>query len=70
MPTNIVLQDYVALQAAADEMGLSYRLAYSYVQKGVFPSAKKIRGTRWYLHRRDINAWLTGQITSEGIYRS
>jgi hypothetical protein len=66
---NLVLKDYVPLKDAAVAMGLTYEQALSYVRKELFPSAKKIRGTRWYLHMRDIEAFLLGKIQVGGSFK-
>jgi predicted DNA-binding transcriptional regulator AlpA len=67
---NLVLKDFVPLKDAASRMGLSYSQILSYVRKGVFPSAVKIRGTRWHIHNRDIENFLLGKISIKGTFKS
>jgi excisionase family DNA binding protein len=66
---NIVLRDYLTLTEAAQRLGLTYAQLRSYVRAGVFPTATKIRGTRWYIHLNDLNKFVTGEISIEGVFK-
>jgi hypothetical protein len=67
---NLVLRGYIPLKEAARRMGLTYAQALSYIRKDVFPTATKIRGTRWHVHTQDIEDFILGRIDVGGRFKA
>ena len=58
----------IPLPKAAEMMGVSPQSLYAYVDAGKFRSAVKLRGTRWYIKRWEIDKFIAGKISVAGVY--
>jgi predicted site-specific integrase-resolvase len=60
---------YVTPTEAAERLFVDPSMIRIYCRKGVFPRAKKLRGTRWIIPIDDIEAVLDGTVSTEGIFK-
>jgi hypothetical protein len=67
--TNLNLDDYVPLKEAAKLMGIGYSTIHAYVLRDKLPGAIQWKGTRWYIHKRTIEAFNNGKINVRGAFR-
>lgn len=56
------------VKQAADLLEVTPTTVRLYIRKGVFESAKKSRGTRWYIDRKEIEALMNDEIDISGIF--
>ena len=54
---------------AAAILSVSRQTIYLYCDRGVFPSVEKVRGTRWLIPLREVEALRDGRLSSEGAFR-
>ena len=52
----------------AKVLGMSYASVLAYLRAGVFPGAKKTRGTRWDIPDEDIRAFKKGNLSASGAH--
>ena len=54
---------------AAQILCVSYAAILQYLSKGVFPGARKVRGTRWEIPDAAVEAFKKGRLSCAGSYR-
>ncbi len=67
--TKPVPEDYVPLKEAAMLMGVGYSTAHQYCIRDCLPGAVLRRGTRWYVHKRTIEAFNDNDLSVKGAFR-
>lgn len=58
----------IPAQEAAKLMQISPQRLYAYCAGGIFESANKKFGTRWYLEKWEVEKFIQGKIKVEGAY--
>lgn len=61
-------EEYVPLKEAAEQMGVAYSTAHQYCIRDCLPGAIMRRGTRWFIHRKTIEAFNDNKISIKGAF--
>jgi excisionase family DNA binding protein len=54
---------------AAEILRVNRQTVYLYCDRGVFPGVEKVRGTRWLIPLREVEALRDGRLSLEGVFR-
>ena len=60
--------EMTTIAKAAKISGISPQLLRIYCRAGVFPGARKFRGTRWLIPREDLDDLVSGEVDVSGIH--